>query len=265
MVIDGRTSDAAPARRVVILGASNVIRGIPMVIEAARAACGVPVDLMIACGHGRSYGQESQVLGRTLPGIVPCGIWRALEQRPRAPLAALLTDVGNDLLYGASVRQILGWVETCCERLANGCNRMVITELPLASLATLDEHRFRLMRSILFPRSTLTIHQALQGAEQLNDGLATAARRFDAHLVKPLRDWYGFDPIHIRATHYDPAWRMIVRGWCDADLATLPRMNWLEWLRLRRLRPEYRRVFGVEQRQPQPAAILPDGSWLSFY
>ena len=55
-------------------------------------------------------------LWRELPGIVECGLWDALAQRPPAPTVALLTDIGNDLLYDVPVPQIVSWVETCLDR-----------------------------------------------------------------------------------------------------------------------------------------------------
>jgi len=84
-----------PARRVVLLGASNLTRGISTAVETARLQWGRPLDVMAALGHGRSYGLASRLLCRTLPSIVECGLWPALAARPPAPTAALVTDVGN--------------------------------------------------------------------------------------------------------------------------------------------------------------------------
>ncbi|MEX0819484.1 MAG: hypothetical protein WD070_07815, partial [Pirellulaceae bacterium] len=90
-----------PNRRVVLLGASNIARSPAIVFDSARSAWGSPLDIVAATGHGRSYGMTSCVLGRTLPGILQCGLWEALATRPLVPTAALLTDIGNDILYGA--------------------------------------------------------------------------------------------------------------------------------------------------------------------
>ena len=97
-----------PERRVVLLGASNLVAGLPRVVEAARSVWGGPLDILAAAGHGRSYGRSSRVLWRTLPGILSCGLWEDLARRPPASTAALLTDVGNDILYGGSDRRDCG-------------------------------------------------------------------------------------------------------------------------------------------------------------
>jgi len=41
-----------------------------------------------------------------------------------------VTDIGNDILYGADVGQIAEWVEECLTRLRGKCEQIVITELP---------------------------------------------------------------------------------------------------------------------------------------
>jgi hypothetical protein len=103
-------ADLTPRHRIVLLGASNLTRGISTVVESAQQIWGGPLDVCCALGHGRSYGWTSNFLGRSLPGIVGCGLWPALESRPKLPTAALITDIGNDLMYGAPVQQVLLWV-----------------------------------------------------------------------------------------------------------------------------------------------------------
>src|SRR5687768_14330413 len=119
--------------RLVALGASNLTRGFPVVVATARSAFGPGVEILAAHGLGRSYGMESRVLARTLPAILDCGLWAALDARPRTPTRALVTDVGNDILYGASADQILRWVATAVERLSQAGAEIVLTGLPMGS------------------------------------------------------------------------------------------------------------------------------------
>src|SRR5437764_15396038 len=107
-----------PLRRVILLGASNLSRSFPTVVATVRQTWSEPVEIMAAMGHGRSYGQDSWFLGRKISGIFPCALWLDLQNRPRLPTAALITDVGNDILYGISTDRLLDWVEHCLVRLA---------------------------------------------------------------------------------------------------------------------------------------------------
>ncbi len=254
-----------PNRRVVLLGASNIARSISIVFDSARAVWGSPLDIVAATGHGRSYGMTSSVFGRTLPGILQSGLWDALATRPPVPTAALLTDIGNDILYGASAQQITRWVRRCLEQLQPIAQQITITQLPLASIEKLGAIRFLAMRTILFPKSRLTLSNALATARELNANVTALAEQYAATTIEPARHWYGFDPIHIKRRHQPDAWRQILRSWNpDQELAPA-RHSLLRWASLRHIRPQTRHMFGFEQRQEQPARRLSDGSCVSLY
>ncbi len=121
-------------RRVVLLGASNLTKGIGTVLETACRHWGRPLEAVGALGHGRSYGNASRVLGRQLPGILECGLWQVLGRSPGVPTAGLVTDIGNDLLYGQGVARIADWLEQCLDRLAAVHARTVVTLLPVDNL-----------------------------------------------------------------------------------------------------------------------------------
>src|SRR5215831_6744908 len=129
---------ASDVARVVALGASNLTRGFQTVVSTARAAWGSEVEVFGALGHGRSYGAHSRVFFRRLPGILESGLWSELESRPALPTRALVTDVGNDILYGFSADQTLAWVEETLRRLRTVTSDIVVTGLPLASIRRLS-------------------------------------------------------------------------------------------------------------------------------
>ena len=104
-------------RRVVAVGASNLTRGFHAVVATARGMWGPDVEVVGALGHGRLYGGPSRYLGRRLPGILESGLWQALDERPPAATRALLTDVGNDIMWDCPPSGILEWVDLCVARL----------------------------------------------------------------------------------------------------------------------------------------------------
>ncbi len=268
---DNTAQKEFPPRRVVLLGASNLIRGISPVFEISRKLWGSPLDFITTAAHGRSYGRgASRVLWRVLPGILSCGIWDALEKRPPATTASLLTDIGNDLLFGASVKQIRGWVGECLEKVSDFSEKIIVTELPLETIKKLGACRFAMLRSMLFPSSRLQYQDAIERSLQLNDEVIELAKEFHAAIVKPRRDWYGFDPVHIRRGAMSSAWRKILSAWFEGEQSEkMPEFTYKSslsrWIRLRRLRPHYRRMFGFNQRQEQPAARYHDDTCVSFY
>jgi len=274
-----RTPETAPRRRLVLLGASNVARGIATVVQSARAAFPGPFDLMAAVGHGRSYGRGSWVLGRWLPGIVESPLWDELAQRRAAerqsgesesapggplPALALVTDVGNDILYGAANEQILGWVETCVDRLHEHDCRIAMTGIPVESLWRIGEWEFPLFRSMLYPGCFISRDEALHQAARLAESLKELARERGIDFIEPKAHWYGRDRIHIARRWQADAWRAFLSGLSERDAPTEP-ATWSEFIAIRRLVPHHRKIFGVTQRRQQPAGRLSDGTLVSMY
>lgn len=253
-------------RRVVLLGASNLTRGISTVVDTARQIWGAPLEIFAALGHGRSYGMTSAVLARRLPGILQCGLWDALSALPPAPTAALVTDVGNDILYGAPVEAILDWVEECLERLERLDAPIVLTLPPTATVTALSGWRYTVIRACAFPGCRLSRNDAFSRAKQLDEGLQRLAERRGLRAVRPRVEWYGFDPIHIRRRHWPTAWSEVLSGWSDArDAANLARGSFAQQFYLKSRAPALRTIFGIEQRRAQPSGRLRDGTTIAVY
>jgi hypothetical protein len=255
-----------PARRVVMLGASNLTRGVSTILATAQAYWGAePVDALLALGHGRSYGITTNVLGRALVSIRDCGIWKALEQRPQAPLAALVTDIGNDLLYGSPVVTIARWVQECLDRLLEHQAKVVVTQLPVKNGLAISEMRFRLFRAVLFPSCRLSLDEVRDRAAELNEQVVALCHARGIATVEQRPDWYGWDPIHIRLKHWRQAWGEILAPWLDGETPSVQPPPRRRWFYLRSLVPEHRIFWGNEQRRNQPAGRLPDGTLVSLY
>src|SRR5215207_9462542 len=157
-----------PTRRVILLGASNLTRSFPTVVATLRQTWSEPIEIMVAMGHGRSYGQDSSVLGKKISGIFPCALWQDLQDRQPLPTAALVTDIGNDMLYGVSPEQMLEWVERCLDRIADLNATTLVTQMPVGSIERLGERRFQFFRRMFFPRSKLTLPDARVLVSEIN-------------------------------------------------------------------------------------------------
>ena len=245
--------------RVVAIGASNLTRGFQTVVSTARTAWGPDVEVVAALGHGRSYGADSSFLFRRLPAILRSEIWQQLEATPAVATKALVTDVGNDIVYGFPPEQILAWVDEALTRLARVSDDVVLTDLPMDSIRRLSPWHFLTVRSVFFSSCRLSFEELVASAEQVNAGLAELA---GAHRVRFLHlrpSWYGFDPIHIRPSLWRTAWQEILGVSCP-----IPRSR-IEALRLYAMRPERQWVFGVEQRTHQAGAQLRRGGRVWLY
>jgi hypothetical protein len=246
----------------VALGASNLTRGFHTVVSTARETWGRDVEVLAALGHGRSYGAQSRVLGRALPGILESGLWRELESRPQVVTRGLVTDVGNDIFYGFPPEQVLAWVAEAIVRLRRFTTDITVTDLPLANAQRMSDAGFVVFRSILVPSCHLSLTEVRARAERVNAGLVELAATHGATLFRLKPEWYGIDPIHIRPSLWRPAWQQIL----GSDVRTDGRRrSLLESVRLYLLRPERRWVFGVEQVTPQKGVALQSGARVWLY
>jgi hypothetical protein len=259
---------AQPSKRLVILGASNVARGIATIADVAREILGGPVEILAAMGHGRSYGLTTSIPLRTLPSMLSSGLWQALAERPPLPTFTLLTDIGNDLIYGCLPGEVRDWVAESAERLQPHSKRLAFTALPLASVTTVGKLRFLAFRRAFFPQSTLPHDDARRYAVELDQLVTELANERGAQLLAPERAWYGFDPIHIRIALQRAAWRQILRALfasTDDALGCEQRSSLRDWVQIMRIRPE-RSVVALRDRfVPQPDVVLRDGTSISFY
>ena len=257
-------ADREPALRAILLGASNLRAGLPIVIDGVRRRAAGAVEILAACGHGRSYGAWSRFLFvRRLPGILGCGLWPELEERPPLRTIALVTDVGNDLVYGVPVAKIATWIEICLDRLARHQAEIVLTLLPISRLEKLSSWEVRLATSLLFPGRSAPWPALLDDARGLNERLRRIGGNHGAQIVEPAADWYGIDPIHLRRSLRREAWDRIVSLWFQG--AETPRRPLKDRLRMPLLGAAELSLFGITLRKPQPAVRLADESTLRLY
>jgi hypothetical protein len=257
---------AQPRRRLVLLGASNLARGIATALATARGTWNEPLDVLAALGHGRSYGMRSMFVGRSLPGILECQLWNDLAARPPLSTAALITDVGNDIVYGVPAEKIFSWLGECVNRLQQHRCAIAITSLPLGSLAKMTPREFFFFRNLFYPQSSLTFSRAVEQAKEVDAGLRRLACAMGIALVEPDAAWYGRDRIHIRRCAQPAAWQAFFSTWPKAaEMPPMPLATLREFLRVRAITPYRRWVFGIAHGRRQPAATLRGGLVFSLY
>jgi len=247
------------SRPVVVLGASNVSRGLARLVAALQTRSPQPIELFVAAGHGRSYGANSRVWLRRLPSILWCGLWRALDRdataagtgTDRRPYA-LITDVGNDLLYGFSVEQVADWVREAARRLAAREATIALTRLPLASLDGVGGIRYRLLRTLYVPGCTLAIDELKDAASRLDAALVEIAAEFNATLIDQPGDWYGLDAIHLQRACLDRLWQRACDAWELPAATARPKPRYRDWAALGGRAAEVRMLAGRMRYTRQP-------------
>lgn len=250
--------------RFVVIGASNVSHSFAELVALVRAAHDAPLEIVAAHGHGRSWVSSSRVLFvRELPSIAGSGLWRVLHEREASQTTALLTDIGNDLAYGFGAERSAEAIERGLDALLALRARIVVTRLPLASLAHLGRVRFAVAKLLLFPGRDIDLERVRDDALALDARLVEFARMRGIELVTPPLEWYGFDPIHIRRAQRTAAFRtMLAPLFGEIRARSFPSDD---AARVRRARPAERRLFGRDQRHEQPGVRCSDGTTVSWY
>lgn len=253
--------------RIILLGASNLTLSLRLVIHLMQQRLGNPSEVLVAAGHGRAYGVFSQMLLRGLPGIVASGLWQQLDVMQSRPSYALLTDIGNDILYGSMPEQTLRQMEWCIEQLQQQSAYIVVTNLPMAAIESLSDARYTLFRNIFYPSCRLSRQETVSRAREVYQGLINMAarRHFKLYEQKPI--WLGSDGIHV---HY---WQR--RAFYEDILAQFPLAGnsypyiqskeklLLTWQR--RSHFAYKTICGLEIHCPQPSGRLTDGTMIYKY
>ena len=245
---------SATAKTIVILGASNVALSWHQLSRILRQQYQSPLHVLTAHGMGRSYVAQSRFGWRTTPGILESGLWQQLDTNElNPPSAVLITDLGNDLVYGRSAATLLIAVREIIARIRNlqsDCE-IVVTRPPVSSIESLSAFRYRLFRTMIFPFCDLSLQQATDATRQLAVGVAELD---GVTTVSPRREWFGLDPIHIRRKFRTAAFESFLSSW---PTGTTPQE---ESSKRPQQRPRMHKchIFGRERIVEQPAVTAQD-------
>ena len=243
--------EAMRRQRVVLLGASNIAIGWKPLLQVLASGIDVPLDIYTAHGMGRSYISSSHFAWRRLPGIVESELWDALRTSPgQKPAIVLITDLGNDLVYGRSAQQVKDAAENCIERLRAldpECE-IVVTRPPVDSVLDVTSWKYQTIRRLLFPACRLSLSQVKSLTLELDDLIKQLAEDIDVTLVRPAREWYGFDPIHVLRRLRTAAFTDFCKSWScwDQRAATIDRLP------VQKPVPAVRYLFGNQRLVKQP-------------
>ena len=242
-------NQSSTAQTVLVLGASNVALSWHQLSRVLRERYQSPLHVLTAHGMGRSYVAQSRFAWRTTPGILECDLWRCLDEDGLTPPSSvLITDLGNDLVYGRSAKSLLAAVDEVITRVRNlrsDCE-IVVTRPPVTSVESLSAIRFRLFRTAIFPFCDLSLPQAIDATRELDAGVAELE---GVSIVNPKREWFGLDPIHIRRRFRAAAFEAFIQSWPAADIR--PEVS----AEMPRLRPQMHKyqILGRERIVDQPA------------
>lgn len=195
----------------VLLGASNLSRGCFAFAKHMRACLHPrPVEVLIASGPGRAYYASGGLLNASYPPIHTSDIFEVAHSKSELgyQVVALVTDIGNDIMYDVSAEQVIETIQQVFEKLQSINAEIFYTTLPVAFEKKDRPIQFRILRSLLFPRSTVTYDEATGGIIEVNRFLKEC--RY-GHLIPDMNRYLGFDEIHYGWLRAHSAWSYMAK------------------------------------------------------
>lgn len=195
----------------VLLGASNLSLGWFALARHMQACLHPrPMEIMVATGAGRAYRAAGGLLNVTYPPIESSEIFEAARRKSESGyrVIALVTDIGNDIMYGVSAEQLIETMRQVFGQLRSVHADVFYTTLPAAFEKGIHPIWFYILRTLLLPASRVSYDEARAAIIQVNQYLREVASK-EGHLIPDVDRFLGFDEIHygwLRAQH---AWSHI--------------------------------------------------------
>ncbi len=196
---------------ILLLGASNLSRAYSGLVSFFKLnLVSVEVKVLAAFGSGRAYSTSAGMLNIVYPPLSSCTLFDEAERvcQHYSRVVALVTDIGNDIMYNVPQDRIVEDLECVLSRLALMQAEIHFTPIPKHLENNLGEKQFFILRALSYPRSRQTWKRAIASMRGINRFLSETCQG-PAHLVTGLESFAGFDGIHYSYFEVHKAWTHI--------------------------------------------------------
>jgi len=195
----------------IFLGASNLARSLYGLKRCiTRCVFPRPVSFLHAMGPGRGYISQGGIFNAIYPPILYCDILKAAynKRKKNQQVIVLITDIGNDIMYGVSSEEIIEGLNLLFNRLNELEAKVFITSIPIDLKKDVSAFYFRILRCIFFPKSYVEQNQASEAIQTINDFIFQA---FDKNItvINEMKKYCGIDKIHYSLFKSRAAWSHI--------------------------------------------------------
>ena len=205
----------------IFLGASNLARafyGLKRCIE--RCIFPRSASFVHAMGPGRGYVSQGGILNAVYSPILNCGILEAVRNKriKNQQVVALITDIGNDIMYDVSSEKIVGGLQYIFNALDEFETNIFITPIPVALENAISEFHFQIIRQVYFPKSPVKYFQASNNIKAINKFILQSFNQ-KITVINDMKPFCGIDKIHYSIFKSQSAWSHIA-GKLTASLGT---------------------------------------------
>lgn len=208
----------------VLLGASNLARGYSALtrnISQSVSGC----EFLNALGPGRGYCAEGGLFNFTYSPIGECRVMDKVRAQQGRRIAVLLTDIGNDIMYGVPEQSLVECLDTLIEKSLQLNAEVFVTSIHVDVRKDMGKASFKLLKAIFYPNSLVTYDKADSAVKKLNHYLEEkSAQNERVHLVSGLGEFCGMDKIHYSLFKSHLAWSRVAHAMLQ-ELGIKPSAN----------------------------------------
>ena len=182
----------------ILFGASNLARSFyGLKLSIKRCIHPRPATFIHAMGPGRGYLSRGGILNTTYPPIIDCGILESIQKirKPNQQIIVLITDIGNDIMYGIHSEKIIEGLQNIFDTLGEVTKNIFITPIPINLKNDIGEFYFRVLRCIFFPKSSINYSQTLESIKVINQFILHSSNK-KTTVINGMERFSGLDKIH---------------------------------------------------------------------
>ena len=182
----------------VLLGASNLARGYCALTQHISKNIS-DAEFVSALGPGRGYCTQGGFLNFSYSPIGECQIMeQAKVYNERGfRMTVLLTDIGNDIMYGVPEQVLIQCIDTLIEKSLQLNAEVFVTSIHVNVCKDMGGISFELLKAIFYPNSLVTINKADSIVNKVNHYLKEKSSQNEhVHLISGLGRFCGLDKIH---------------------------------------------------------------------
>jgi hypothetical protein len=202
----------------VLLGASNLARAYSALTRYLTK--NIPQGQFVnALGPGRGYCARGGLLNFSYTPIGECRVMKSAEKfsQKGGNVAVLLTDIGNDIMYGVQEQVLIQCLDGLIEKSLQWNAEVFVTSIHVDVSRDMGRTSFKLLKAFFYPKSSVTFEQADSAVKKVNQYLQNKSEQNKSvHLVSGLGEYCGMDKIHFSLLRSHLAWSRIANEMLSA-------------------------------------------------
>ena len=196
-----------------LMGASNLARGYSMLSHTlSKSLENKHSKFLNALGPGRAVCARGGMFNFTYPPIRDCRVIEKAEKESRkaSRTVVLITDLGNDLMYGISADTLIESLEEMINRMLEWNAEIFITNIHVDLKKDVSKNAFLFLRFLFYPGSKVAYEEADYFVAKVNEYLEEKSRKNErVFLITGMGSFAGMDKIHYSLLKTHAAWSLV--------------------------------------------------------